>query len=195
MSPAPVCVVLIGGPSPCVTGREALAPLLGPERCQELERLLRDRARSWAASVAADGAVHVTERGGSQLRDCVVDLFASGPGPVLVAWPELTAWRPQHADGPVADLADGCDVSFGPMFDGGFYLVALSRPLASLLALDDDGWNGPDPIGLAVAAAREAGQGIGLLRAERGLRTRADVRALLADPLLDEELRGLLSVS
>jgi hypothetical protein len=33
---------------------------------------------------------------------------------------------------------------------------------------------------------------VGLLRTQRGLRTPADVRALLADPMTDDELRGLL---
>jgi hypothetical protein len=33
---------------------------------------------------------------------------------------------------------------------------------------------------------------VGLLRAERGLRRPGDVRAALADPLLDHELRELL---
>ena len=39
---------------------------------------------------------------------------------------------------------------------------------------------------------RVYGRVIGLLRAERGLARPADVRAALADPLLDPELRALL---
>ncbi len=193
MTPATARVVLIGGGSCGRAQRERLAPLLGSERCRELERVLRSRARMWAASVAEEQAVHVTDCCGSRWRDYVAELFAGGAGSVLVAWPKLTVWRPEHADGALADLADGCDVSFGPMFDGGFFLMAFSRPPAALLTLDDDAWDGPDPIGLAAEAARGDWLGIGLLRTERGLRTPEDVRVLLADPLLDAELRGLLS--
>jgi hypothetical protein len=45
---------------------------------------------------------------------------------------------------------------------------------------------------LVLGAINEAGVAVGLLRAERGLRRPADVRAALADPLLDAELRALL---
>ena len=45
----------------------------------------------------------------------------------------------------------------------------------------------------AFLAAHEAGVEVGLLRPERGLRTESDIAAALADPLLDGELRGLLS--
>ena len=103
-------------------------------------------------------------------------LFAAGGGPVLVAWPELPRWRPEHAEGALGDLEDGCAVSFGPMFDGGFYLVAFAQPVPALLDLDDDAWLRSDPIALAADAARDAGLAIGLLRTERGLRTAADVR-------------------
>ncbi len=76
------------------------------------------------------------------------------------------------------------------MFDGGFYLVAFARPVPALLALGDDAWQTPDPIGLAAQAAQASGFAIGLLRTERGLRQPADVSALLADPLLDDEPAG-----
>ncbi len=41
--------------------------------------------------------------------------------------------------------------------------------------------------------AREAGASVGMLRHERMLETPGDVAALLADPLLDAELRAALS--
>ena len=109
---------------------------------------------------------------------------------MLVVWPDLAAWRSDHAAGALDDLADGCALSLGPMFDGGFYLVAFARPVRALLELADDAWRRPDPIGLAADARPAASLAIGLLRTERGLRTPADVRALLADPLLDDELRA-----
>lgn len=130
---------------------------------------------------------------GEQFGAAVTAAFAAGDEPVIVAWPELPVWRPEHGAGALGDLAGGCAVSLGPMFDGGFYLVALARPIPSLLALDDDAWNGPDPVGLAAEAARAEDMAVGLLRSERRLRSPADIAAVLADPLVDADLRRLLS--
>ena len=174
------------------TARAELAELLGDGRAAELEHVLRGRAERWAADL---GQVHVhvadpeRPRG---VRDAVGRLFADGEGPVLVVWPELATWRPEHAEGALGDLADGCAVSFGAMFEGGFYLAAFAQPVAALLDLNDEAWQRSDPIALAADTARDANLAIGLLRTERGLRTPADVGALLADPLLDDELRSLL---
>jgi uncharacterized protein len=196
--------------------RRALEPMLGPERCAALQRTLIERAAAWAAEVAPGAAQVAYEPpdAGPELRailgpevallpqngegisgrvaDASARLFAHGQGPVLIAWPDLPSWRPEHALGALADLGDGCDVSFGPVFDGGFYLVALARPLPSLFALPEQAWRSPDAMGIAIAAAHEAGLEIGILRTERALHRPDDVRALLADPMLDSELRAIL---
>jgi glycosyltransferase A (GT-A) superfamily protein (DUF2064 family) len=90
------------------------------------------------------------------------------------------------------DLASGCDVSVGPVFDGGLYLLALTRVLPLLFALPAEAWDSHDAMGRVLGAINEEGATVGLLRAERGLRRPGDVRAALADPLLDGELRALL---
>lgn len=192
--------------------------MLGDAGVVVLERLLITRAAAWAAEVAGPGGVYVAfepegaapglERlvgGGAQLfpqagagtserlRNAVTRVAGSRGGrPVLVAWPELPRWRTAHAAGALDDLRAGCDVSVGPVFDGGFYLVALARPVPALLDGPDDAWRGPEAMGRALAAAHDAGLKAGLLRAERGLRREADVRAALADPLLDPELAAVL---
>jgi glycosyltransferase A (GT-A) superfamily protein (DUF2064 family) len=120
-------------------------------------------------------------------------LCEAGGGPLLIAWPDLPRWRADHASGALADLADDCDVSVGPVFDGGFYLLALARPLPELFAEPEADWIGPDAMATAFAAAARAGLNVGMLRAERGLRRPDDVCAALADPLTDPELRALLS--
>jgi glycosyltransferase A (GT-A) superfamily protein (DUF2064 family) len=158
-------------------------------RPEALQRELTVRARRWADEIAPEAVVPVS--GG--VGEAVTELFAGGDGPVIVVWPELARWRSDHATGALGDLADDCEISVGPMFDGGFYLVAFARPVPALVALPDDAWQTRDPIGLAADAAQRSGLGIGLLRTERGLRTPADISALLADPLVDDELRGLLS--
>jgi glycosyltransferase A (GT-A) superfamily protein (DUF2064 family) len=158
-------------------------------RPEALEHELVGRARRWADELAPGGVVPTS--GG--VGEAVAGLFAGGDGPVLVVWPELASWRSDHATGALDDLANDCEISVGPMFDGGFYLVAFGRPVPALLGLPDDAWQTRDPIGLAADAAQRSGLGIGLLRTERGLHTPADVSALLADPLVDDGLRGLLS--
>jgi glycosyltransferase A (GT-A) superfamily protein (DUF2064 family) len=119
-------------------------------------------------------------------------VFEAGHTPVLIAWPDLPHWRLDHAAGALSDLADGCGISVGPVFDGGFYLVALAGPLAPLFELPPRTWRGADGMVLAFEAAHSAGIEVGLLRAERGLHSLEDMRAALADPLLDPELRDLL---
>ncbi len=128
-----------------------------------------------------------------RLAQASARLFARGEGPVLIIWPDLPRWRADHASGALSDLSDGCDVSFGPEFDGGFYMIGLARPLPALFGLPEQAWRSPDAMSAAIVAAREAGLEVGLLRAERGLRRPEDVRAVLADPLTDAEMRGILT--
>ena len=142
-----------------------------------------------SAETIAGAAVHLVPEPG--LRE--LDLGSlGGDGPVLVTWPELPVWRPQVAADALDDLAAGCGASLGPAFDGGLYLLAFARPSPALLALTDPDASRVDPINELIAEAREAGVELGILRTERALRSPADVRALLADPLTDGELRALL---
>lgn len=180
-----------GGPSVVVVAAsgdaEQVAPA-GAGRDGAVMRKLESRARAWASSVAA-GRVQVTapDRLEAAARS------ALGDGPVLIAWPCLARWLPEHAEGALGDLAAGCDVSIGPVFSGGLYLLAIARPRAELLALTRPPDPGPDTFGTALDAVQRSGLAVGLLRAERGLRTVSDMRAALADPLLDDEMRTLLS--
>jgi uncharacterized protein len=217
-SAQPRAVLVIARAPRAGTAGNELEPMLGPERAVALGRTLIERATRWAGKIAP-GAVHVAYEpsdAGPELRSLLgpgvgllaqgaggagpwlpavtARLFAggAGDGPVLIIWPDLPSWRPDHADGALDDLGHGCDFSIGPGFDGGFYLIALARPLPPLYALTEPAWRGPDAIGMAIAAANEAGLEVGLLRAERGLHRAQDVRAMLADPLLDSELRELL---
>jgi hypothetical protein len=199
------------------TVRPALEPLLGAARCAELQAALMLRACAWA-SETAPRAVHVGYEpvdAGPELRALLgpevslfpqsgpgisgrlaqasARLFARGDGPVLIIWPDLARWRSDHAAAALGDLAAGCDVALGPEFDGGFYMIGLGRPVPALFQLPEQAWRSPDAMSAAIVAAREADLEVGLLRAERGLRRPEDVRALLADPLTDPEIRGLLT--
>ena len=197
--------------------RRALEPLLGPEGCAALQAELISAAARWASELAP-GAVHVAHEppdAGPELRplvgrdatlfpqngdgisgriaDAAGRVFARSQAPLLIVWPDLPVLSLGHGEAAFEDLRSGCDLVFGPAIDGGFYLVGIARPLPELFALPERAWRNPDTTAAAVAAAREAGLEIGLLRAERALQRPADVRAALADPLLPESIARLLA--
>ncbi|HEY1715085.1 MAG TPA: hypothetical protein VGG07_19435 [Solirubrobacteraceae bacterium] len=173
--------------------RPELRELLGAERAARLERLLVARATEWADALSAGRtAVAGAEE---SVADALARVFAESGGdrPLVVVWPVLPCWRAEHAFAVLDDLAAGCEASAAPVFDHGLYLLALARPIPAVLALPDETWDSPSAIGLVLAAINEAEAPVGLVRPERALRRPGDVRAALADPLLDDELRGLLA--
>jgi glycosyltransferase A (GT-A) superfamily protein (DUF2064 family) len=197
--------------------RRALEPLLGVERCLTLQAELILSAVAWGRAVTPT-PVHVAHDppdAGPQLRellgggvtlfpqngegiarrlaDAVARVYARHEAPVLVVWPDVPRLRPEHAGGALEDLRSGADVVLGPAIDGGLYLIGLTRPQPKLFALPEAAWRGPDVMVLALAAAQEAGLEVGILRAERPLHRPADVRAALADPLLAEPFRRILT--
>jgi glycosyltransferase A (GT-A) superfamily protein (DUF2064 family) len=196
--------------------RRALEPLLGPSGCVALQSALIEQAVSWGQEVAP-GAVHLAHDppdSGPELRslvgadvvmlpqngdgiagrlaDAVARVFARRPGPLLIVWPDIPLLRPEHAAGALEDLDAGCDLVLGPAIDGGFYLVALARPLPQLFSLPEQAWRSADVMKVGLAAVTEAGLELGILRAERALHRPADVRAALADPLLAPEVGRIL---
>jgi uncharacterized protein len=197
--------------------RRALEPMLGADGCTALQSMLIAQAASWGREVAA-GAVHVAHDppdAGPELRplvgtdavlfpqngdgiagrlaDAAARVYARNSGPLVIVWPDLPQLRVEHATAALGDLAAGCDVVFGPVFDGGLYLTAIARPLPRLFALPEQVWRSPDVMAVVIAAARDAGLEIGILRSERALHRPPDVRAALADPLLPEWAAKVLS--
>ena len=153
----------------------------------EIEALLGDRVTAFPQ--VGDGIA-------GRLRHAAGRVFEDGAGPVLVLWPDLPHLRAATAQAAHSDLAAGVDVVLGPVFDGGFYLIGLARPLPRLLELEERDWRGPDAVGMAMAAAVQAGPDpleVGLLRVERALHRPSDVRAALADPLLPAEMARVLA--
>ncbi|MDQ6806559.1 MAG: DUF2064 domain-containing protein [Actinomycetota bacterium] len=196
--------------------RRALEPLLGPEGCAALQSALIVAAVKWAQTVAPDdvhvaydppdaapemrallptGTALLPQNGdgiGRRLADATARVFAHHSGPVLVVWPDLPRLRPDHATAALEDLSAGCDVTLGPVIDGGFYLIGVDRPQPRLFALPEQAWRGPDVIGMALAAARKTALEVGILRSERALHRPADLRAARADPMLPRELVRIL---
>jgi len=153
-------------------------------RVGAITALLERRALEWVRVVAGDGPV----------VEAATDLAAAvaPDGPTVIVWPELPLWLPETGTAALDDLAAGCSVSIGPVFDGTLYLLALAEPIPELLALGERPWQGVQAMTRVFGVVEGRRLEVGLLRAERGLRRPDDVRALRADPLTDEELRGLL---
>jgi hypothetical protein len=161
-------------------GAGAAVLLMGSRESEDaLAGLLRAAAEGWASSTAP-GSVY---RASEPLADATARVLGEHPGPLLVAWPVLASFRPEHAAAALGDLAAGADLVVGPLIDGGVYLLGMTRPLGELVALPDRGWEAAEAMNAVFAAAAESGLEVGLLRAERALRSADDVRAALADPL------------
>lgn len=196
--------------------RRGLEPLLGAEGCVALQTALIDQAVGWARAIAPN-AVHLAHDppdAGPELRaiagadvglfpqngegiagrlaDAAARVYTRGGGPLLFVWPDLPRFRPEHADGALSDLRAGCDVVLGPAIDGGFYLVAMARPLPQLFSLPEQSWRSPDVMSVGMAAVGEAGLELGILRVERTLQRPGDVRAALADPCVPAEITRVL---
>lgn len=211
----PAVLVMAKAPRPGEV-KTRLQPLLGPEGCARLQAALLRRVAAWAHAVAP-GAAFVAYAPDDGLEETLglvpagIDLFAQEgedlgerlaaasarvlsmhPGPLLVVGTDLATLSAQHARAALEDLADGCDVCFGPAFDGGYYLVALAAPQPRLFDLPRDAWGGPGVLELSLQAAATAGLSLGMLRGERDLDTPADARAALADPCFPADIAAVL---
>jgi glycosyltransferase A (GT-A) superfamily protein (DUF2064 family) len=195
--------------------RQALEPLLGAAACLRLHTELILSTAAWGAAVAG-GRVHLAHEppdAAPELRrllagvpllpqngdglaarvgDAASRVFAHHHGPLLIVWPDLPRLLPAHAAAALSDLRDGCRLVLGPTVDGGLYMIGLSQVIPELFAIPERVWRGGDLVAAAYAASAAAKLQVGLLRAERGLRRPADVRAALADPLLPARLRRIL---
>jgi rSAM/selenodomain-associated transferase 1 len=212
---APAALVMAKAPRAGAV-KTRLQPMLGAEGCARLQRALLARAARWAAEVAA-GAAFVAYTPGDALEEvgalvpAGTDLFAQEgrdlgerlaaatarvltmhDGPLLTVGTDLATLHHGHAAAALGDLADGIDVTFGPAFDGGYYLVGLREPHPEVFALPSGEWGGPRVLELSLRAAAEAGLSLGMLRGERDLDTPADARAALADPRFPDEIADAL---
>jgi hypothetical protein len=190
--------------------RHALEPLIGLDGCVALQAALIVEALRWARTVdpraiyiahdPADAGRDLHRLAGEdvtlfpqngdgiagRVADAVGRVSAHSSGPIFIVWPDLARFGPSIERATRIDLTDGADLVLGPVFDGGYYLIALARPLPSLFAMSESVWRGPDSFNQVLLAANKAGLEVGMLRGERALHRPADVRAALADPLLPE---------
>jgi uncharacterized protein len=212
---SPAALVMAKAPQP---GRvkTRLESLLGPDGCAMLQgRLLAHAAR--VAAAAAPGAAFMAvdppdtvellgdlagpgielfgQRGrqlGERLADATEQVFERADGPLVVIGADAPAVEARHFEAAVAVLGSGRDAAIGPALDGGYYLIALARPLPQLFAIPADAWGGEEVLGLTLAAARAAGLRVGLIEPARDLDTPGDASALLDEGGLPEEIASLL---
>jgi glycosyltransferase A (GT-A) superfamily protein (DUF2064 family) len=171
---------------------EELEAALGPGSAAALQAELTAQATAWARELGS-GSFYTAESA-TPLPGHVDSVLASAAGPVLIVWPRLLRWRTEHGAGAVDDLEAGCDVVFGPMIDGGLYLLGLGRPLPEVLEAVQEGRQPAGPgTSSAWTTAAELGLEIGYLRPERGLRSAADVEAARADPLTPPAIARILT--
>jgi glycosyltransferase A (GT-A) superfamily protein (DUF2064 family) len=196
--------------------RRGLEEMIGADGCVALQLVLIKQAVAWGRELEPRGLflAHEPADAGRELRtvagedvsvfpqngegiagrlaDAAGRVFTRVRGPLVIVWPDLPRLRADHAQAVLSDLAAGVDVVLGPLFDGGFYMIALSRPLPSLFALPEQIWRGADAMTMGLAAAQSGSAEIGILRAERPLHRPADVRAALIDPLLPGDVAQAL---
>lgn len=196
-----------------------LEPLLGRTGCARLQAALIRRAVAWADEVAPgrtylahsppDAAEEVRELVGAGVRllaqphrdlgqalaQATAIVFAEAPGPLVVVGTDAPTVPAERGAEALRELENGSDACFGPAADGGYYLVALARPLPALFALEEGSWGGAQVLERSLAAARGAGLRVTLLAEQRDLDDPDDAAALAADPALPDEIAGLLSAA
>jgi hypothetical protein len=203
MTARPAVVVLAKAPRPGLC-KTRLHPLLGPDGSARLQAALIRRAVAWAselgdayvaftpddargelAALAPGATLFAQAEGdlGDRLADATGRVLREHGGPVVLVGVDAPTLTAEHGRAALEDLADGCDVTFGPATDGGWYLVALREPHPELFALPTERWGGPEVLRLTLERVARAGLSLGLLRSERDLDEPADAAALLADPV------------
>ena len=157
-----------------------LEPLIGAAACERLRDVLCRHAVAVAREFAGDAVV-------------VGSLPEPGAERAFVISADVPRLSVAHLAGAALDLDDGADASFGSTLDGGAYLLAMREVRADLLAHGPGGKPGPAGMAQAFAVAQQTGVEVGLIRMERRLREPADAAAMLADPLLPDLVRQLLT--
>ncbi len=209
-------LVMAKAPQPGRT-KTRLEPLLGPEGCARLQAALIGRAASLAARAATGGAflaytpaaagqtmrrlvpagtTTFPQRGdhlGDRLTAATATVMALRPGPLVIIGTDCPVLGPGHVRAAATQLGDGCDVSYGPAYDGGYYLVALAAPAPQLFDLPVSAWGGPEVLEQSLAAATAAGLTVGMLDPERDLDTATDAAAAVTDPRLPGNIARLLA--
>lgn len=128
---------------------------------------------------------------GPRLEQATLEAFERGGGPLLVVGTDVPGLASRHLDRALALLADDPDrVVLGPSPDGGFYLLASSRPIPGLATAAR--WCRRDTLRSLLVSLRALGRPVILLDSLQDLDRPADLERWLARA--DERWRALVGL-
>lgn len=209
-------VAMTRAPRPGQT-KTRLQPLLGAAGCARLQPALITHTLATVASAAptsvylavdppdalpkvadlADAATGVFAQQGKHLgaRMCAAIAHAAQtrPGPVALIGTDVPHLRAGHILDAAQLLENGHDVVLGPALDGGYYLIALTRPTPEVFDIDPALWGGAGVLDASVTAIGDAGSRIGCLPPLPDLDTAEDARALAEDDTVPAVIRSILT--
>lgn len=195
------------------TVKTRLQPVLGADRCAQLQDALTARMLATAAAryrtylaVTPAGAIGAmtslvpaevpvfAQRGrdlGERMANAVDDVHRPHTAVVVVGTdtPTVDAGRLAAA---FAAL-DAHDVVIGPALDGGYYLIGMSSLDRSLFDLPTSAWGGPDVLDLTLRRVHAAGRSVWLLPVDRDLDTPDDAAVMVGDLRVPAPIRQLLA--
>jgi rSAM/selenodomain-associated transferase 1 len=125
------------------------------------------------------GARCIPQRGsdlGTRMAAAAGDLFAEGPGPVLVLGADTPHLALDELATAAAALHHGSDVVLGPAEDGGYWLVGLRAPAPRLFA--DIAWGTATVLDDTLARARALGLAVHLVARAFDVDEPTDLRRL-----------------
>lgn len=195
-----------------------LEPLLGRDGCAELQRELIRHTAGWATAVAdrvwvayapADAAAEIAElvpseatlfaqaKGhlGRRLLHAVGTITDEFAGPLVVIGTDAPLLGASQMRDAFAMLADGYDACLVPALDGGYCLIALTRPSGLPFHLPPESWGGPRVLELTLNLLSGAGYRTARLSPVSDLDTPADVHSLLSTSGCPPPLRSVLGPS
>jgi uncharacterized protein len=183
-----------------------LQPVFTALECADIQRALLQRTLRWALDLAPEttvlaldgppvdvpaGVTVLEQQGrdlGERLARATAEAFRRTDGPLIVVGTDTRLTR-EHADAALKQLDAGAEVVFGPSLDGGYYLLALARPLPALFVIDPREWGGERVLELCLRAAWVGRHRTALIQRERDLDTPADAAAMEDDLELGPLLR------
>jgi rSAM/selenodomain-associated transferase 1 len=110
---------------------------------------------------------------GARMAAAFAWAFAAGAAKVVLIGTDVPALSAEHVDA-AREALDTHDVALGPARDGGYYLVALRRPVPALF--EGVPWSTPDVLAETLARVRAAGLGATTLGALGDLDDVEDLR-------------------
>ena len=194
-----------------------LAPLLGNNGCVHLTEILLRHVTGVSYSVSpmatyvayspTDGEAEMArlvpgdvvlfqQEGddlGERMKNAASLVFARHKGPLVIIGADLPLIAAAHIRLAIEALDGGNDAVIGPAFDGGYFLIALSRPLPQLFDIDPSLWGGPEVLEATLRSAQLSDLRIHLLEPLRDLDTVEDAQAMLYEPELPVDVRRMLA--